>query len=302
MLFKFFHFLGLFSLTHHFLLADEVSKDFEEVNIENGIVSTEEQADHGAKSDSSATEMVEEKTSSHKKLKPHYAGARRPAKNSEGEKKNGSRTKNKWFLSKTHPKTGKKEAAQVKEDADLAAELPPDHPYYIKTSHTATSPNIIALDLTRQPPRAQVHAEQTVKSCDYPRSGFQAPNGHFFFTGEWIYWRTRQEGMEFATAKKVHFDFESGFRVGLGVHLPDDHWFIDLDYTRLTPESSEGADGSFYPLFLFGGAGISGSTVSKAHAHWKIAFQNLDVAIGRAFYIAKTVVLQPFFGLKGAWI
>jgi hypothetical protein len=108
--------------------------------------------------------------------------------------------------------------------------------------------------------------------------------------------------MEFVTTKKVAFDFQSGFRVGLGVHLPYDCWDIYVNYTRFNPEDSDSVHGSFYPLYLFQGAGTQGTTIDKAHAHWKIEFQNVDVEIGRAFYIAKTLVFRPFFGLKGAWI
>ena len=283
---KFFASLTAFSLAFHsFLSADVAASEeplFEEVPVEDS---------------TTAPEKKDEKEKP-KKLKPQYAGARRTP-----EKAKTKETKNKWFSSKTHPKADKKET--VRETQEVPAELPADRPHYIKTNNSIRPRSIVQSEFSTEPSlsRTQARAEQTIPDvCYYPRAGFQAPNGHFYVTAEWLYWRTRQEGMEFATAKTVKFDFQSGFRVGLGVHLPSDHWDIYVNYTRFNPDGSERAHGSFYPLFLFQGAGVQGPAVAGGHAHWDIEFQNVDVEIGRAFYIAKTLVFRPFFGLKGAWI
>jgi hypothetical protein len=42
--------------------------------------------------------------------------------------------------------------------------------------------------------------------------------------------------------------------------------------------------------------------VTKAHGHWEIEFQNLDVEFGKVYYLTKTLIASPFFGFKGAWI
>ncbi len=323
MSFRFFYSLTAFSLTFHRILsADAMDQEFEEVLIEDSVVSTDKKAESPdsnrrialpAKSSPATSEqkkVASENTenTAPKKLKPQYAGARRtPEKvKSEDEKKNSPRIKNQWFSSKTHPKVEKKEVVEVKNER--TAELPSDRPHYTKTNNSLRSPRVAQLDLSSdastesQPVRPQVREEREPEVPYYPRGGFQAPRGHFFFTGEWLYWRTRQEGMEFATSKKVEFDFQSGFRVGLGVHLPYDRWEMYVNYTRFNPDGSKSVHGSFYPLFLFEGAGAQGPSVAEARAHWKIEFQNLDIEISRAFYLAKTLVLRPFFGLKGAWI
>ena len=326
--------LTAFSLTFQsFLCADTSAvqeESFEEVIIDNNLLSSndkktqefengsssmspERDRSSHAKNISSSSEQKPtvsentEKTSSPKKLKPHYAGARRaPEKNkSDTPQKKPSHVKNQWFSSKTHPKVGKKETPK---EEKTSTELPADSPRYIKTSSQQTSSDYFQVDSTkaiawRSSTPHSAEEKQEIESDYYPKSGFQAPNGHFYVTGEWLFWGTRQEGMEFVTAKKVDFDFQSGFRVGLGVHLPNDRWDIYINYTRFNPEDEDSAHGSFYPLFLFQGTGgPRGSFVSEAHAHWEIEFQNLDVEIGRAFYIAKTLNLRPFFGLKGAWI
>lgn len=231
------------------------------------------------------------------KVKPHYAGVRRPQPK---PKKKSSKIKNEWFSSKTHPKTDKKKIAVEEDEDSSAVELPEDRPFYIRKT-LLTAQNDSSKEVKR-PTNASTHTTQPEEGQAYPKTGFQAPSGHVYLTAEYLLWRTRQEGMEFATAKSVKFEFNSGFRVGLGVHMPHDGWDIYINYTHFYPEHSQSAHGSFYPLFLFEGAGFQGPTVAEAHAHWNIELQSVDVEIGRAYYIAKTLTFRPFIGLKGAWI
>ena len=227
-----------------------------------------------------------------KKMKPHFAGVRRTP---EAPAKKTKKIKNQWFSSKTQPKSDKKEGRKEKEET---AELPEDRPYFVKTNNTLA---LLESSDSARSPKAAPSVEP--EGYSYPRTGFLAPRGHVILFGDWLYWRTRQEGMEFATAKQIHFDYQSGFRVGVGAHLPSfDGWTITANYTRFVPEGSHGAHGAVYPLFLFQGAGVSGNVVTEAHGHWKVQFQSADLAFGKAYYLTKTLVFSPFFGLKGAWI
>lgn len=234
-----------------------------------------------------------EKTPPTKKQKAHFAGARQNQPKQKTEKKKSSRVKNEWVKSKTHPKPAKAEVADNEEEIELIS----DHPYYLRSE---PSPLFGDQSLsTPTPSSGSTQATSVVEEegHEYPRGGFQAPRGHVYVTGEWLFWRTREEGIEFAPTKTIHFDYESGFRVGLGVHLPYDKWDIYVNYTNFNPAHSGNAEGFFYPLWLFEAA-----AVTHAQAHWKISFQTVDVEIGRAYYIARTLVFRPFFGLKGAWI
>jgi hypothetical protein len=303
----FFRSVAAFSfLLQPLLFADGKISDeelFEEVVVEENAAGSEQQKPSAKPRVIFAVKNQEQKGSENpKKLKPQYAGARRPPekpKTPEKEKKS-PHIKNQWFTSKTHPKIEKKE--EVNEEEEAPTELPADHPYFMKTSYLPTSATN-QLFAYSNPSKEESKREEITEGNEFPRGGFQAPCSHFYLTAEWLYWRIRQEGMEFATSQIVDFDFQSGFRVGLGVHFPHDHWDIYVNYTRFLPDASESRHGSFYPLFLFQGTGApQGATVSKAHALWKIEFQTVDIEIGRAYYIAKTLAFHPFFGLKGAWI
>jgi hypothetical protein len=212
-----------------------------------------------------------------KKVKPHFAGARRAPE----VKKVSSRpkkVKNQWFSSKTQPKIEKKDEGGYEE----VTALPQDHPYLVAQA----TPTPIA------------HSAEV-----YPRTGVAAPRGHLFLTAEWLYWMVREEGTEFVTERNLTFDYTSGIRAGLGVHLPyTDGWDIYATYSYFAPSTSKSVEGSFYPLFLFQGAGSHTPTVTSADAHWSIQFQVIDWAFGRAFYLAPSLSVHPFAGMKGAWI
>ncbi len=257
-------------------------------------------------SQSENASVAEQKEPLQKRMKPHFAGVRRTAeskpKTSDPQKK-PRKIKNQWFSSKTQPKNDKREAAEVESDS---AELPPDRPYFNKVNYSI-SPAAVAQTGSSGNASMQASAQSSeAEGEEYPRTGFQAPNGHVYLTGEWLYWRTRQQGMEFATSKQIEFDFQSGFRVGLGAHLPSfDGWCIYANYTNFFPEHSHSTHGSPYPLFLFQGSlapANQGNSVAEAHGHWKIGFQSVDVEFGKAYYLTKTLVFSPFFGFKGAWI
>jgi hypothetical protein len=240
--------------------------------------------------------------SNEKRQKPHFVGVRRPQPKPSSKRKS-SKIKNQWFSSKTHPKADKKKAAREEVEEPME-ELPDDSPFYISQTkltaqNTLRSPTMME---GREMSVPMSHPTEEKEEA-YPQEGFHAPRGHVYLTAEYLLWRTRQEGMEYATGKKVNFEFDSGFRAGLGVHMPGSGWDIYANYTRFIPVQSRTVQGSFYPLFLFQGSGSpQGSAVSHAHAHWEIEYQAADLEIGWAFYLAKTLALRPFFGLKGAWI
>ena len=85
------------------------------------------------------------------------------------------------------------------------------------------------------------------------------------------------------------------------MHLPHDGWDMNVNYTDFRPSASDDAKGSI-PLLLYHQQPVALPLVASANAHWDIDFQMLNVEIGRAYYIGKTLSLRPYIGLAGAWI
>jgi hypothetical protein len=258
-----------------------------------------------------------------KKQKAHFVGVRRPSEQTPEKKSPSTAIKNQWVKSKTHPKKNKKEEPASQEEESTSSEIPYYHPGGGIPSRIKQRASLATRSLLSQ------NDEQEEISCDslatseegmdeslYPRLGIQAPNGHIFVTADWLLWRTRQGGMEFAvqgasaspstpflhaTPSKLNFDLHSGFRIGFGVHLPNDGWDIYVNLTDFHPQASKsigGTTGSIFPLLLYN----SPSLVASAHAEWHIDFKTLDIEIGRGYYIGKTLSLRPFIGMIGAWI
>ncbi len=285
-------------------------------------------AKRAGQSEHNADEQGVKKPEPRKKLKAHFAGSKRPPQNAPdyvpaSKTNKPTRVKNEWISSKTHPKTSKEESA----DCDKSVSYPQRKTSFGEGNALASSRRsseyfspdrlVAQVDPDDQMPMSEESFKErgSDEGAEYPYVGFIAPDGHVFITGEWLYWRTREGGVEYAVErsaaapgvftdavpKKINFGWQSGFRVGLGVHLPYDGWDLYVNYTDFRPNDSSHARGSVFPLLAYQGQFPIGN-VTEAHGHWKIDFQTLDVEIGRMYYIGKSLILRPNIGVRGAWI
>lgn len=149
----------------------------------------------------------------------------------------------------------------------------------------------------------------------------------FYSVGDFIYWRAEQDGMEYALsglqtelfffnvpapdgkAFSPHFEWDPGFKVGIGYLNDCKEWDVFLNWTWYKTDadgSARAADTSaFNEQELWAQFGIARFTVSQltaASAHWNLHYNTLDCAIARQFAIGSRFSLKPFIGLRGAWI
>ena len=111
-----------------------------------------------------------------------------------------------------------------------------------------------------------------------------------------------------------HFKTRSGFKVGLGLDFNYDGWDLGATYTWLHSHASSDfaapVNGTNKTLlggnFLVTGTGgdtllvVDVPTVSGG-ADWRLHFNNIDLELGRNFFISSKLTLRPHFGLKGTW-
>jgi len=253
------------------------------------------------------------------KLKPHFAGSKAPSSGSSHKSSHKIpmriRRESKAIPQAALPK--KEEVAPamvVASETKKFAAVSKKEPVAVQY-HPASFGNRLTADNTPGIMAPSKKSDDESQIQKYPRTGFKGKNSSVYFTGEWLFWKTRQGGMEYAVARssntpgvftdavtqKVEFDWESGFRAGLGIHLPHDGWDLFVDYTRFCVDHIAQAGGSLFPLLAFQGQ-FPAADVSHAEAQWKISFQTLDLEIGRAYFLSKTLSLRPHIGLKGAWI
>jgi hypothetical protein len=206
----------------------------------------------------------------------------------------------------------------------LGAKVPPKDVDVVQAQSDQVSPTQIeVLDGTtpvNQTPAPQpTPAPNPIKT---PLSKKTIKKGRYgvFVSGEWLFWTVHEGGLEYAVtqspntnpnilgnlpdghAKKLSFDWTSGFRVGTGCHFGPDSWDVYASYTRFNPESTKHAHSdAIFPLLYYQGP-YPISLVTSAHAHSSIQFNAIDLELGREIFLTKRLSLRPHFGVKGALI
>lgn len=136
-----------------------------------------------------------------------------------------------------------------------------------------------------------------------------------FITADFLWWKLYEGGTEYALKNKnapfnansirgpikhLNFEWEPGFKVGLGYLFGRDGWDIYLDYTRFETHAHSSASSEIEGLFPLMGLETSG--FAKAKAHWHVEFNDIDLTLGRSYFVSKYLALHPQFGLTAAWI
>ena len=104
------------------------------------------------------------------------------------------------------------------------------------------------------------------------------------------------------------FDWDYGFRVGVGHTMKHDRWDTQLYWAWFRTEAHSNIpvvnallntvylefDGSF---FLHGDLFGEGASID-----WSLLFNMFDWELGRSLAISKALSMRPFIGVKGGWI
>lgn len=167
---------------------------------------------------------------------------------------------------------------------------------------------------------AMLFARAAAGSC------IQAPDCASFDTfADLLVWRAQESGTEnwvevitggsgspeICEIRNVNFDWNPGFRVGLGYGLNEDRWDTQFYYTWFRTNGDDrvsSSPGSIFSPFLGNfyvdnptGAGIRGLTYEKASIQWTINFNVFDWDLGWKLRVGQ-VLFRPFIGVKGAGI
>ncbi|MCB1072363.1 MAG: hypothetical protein H7A41_01360 [Chlamydiales bacterium] len=139
-----------------------------------------------------------------------------------------------------------------------------------------------------------------------------------FLTADFIYWTIRQDGMFYAvtgaganaSGGSVHdlsWDWNPGFKVGLGFNLPHDGWDVFAEYTwiQTSPSGSKSQDATnanMIPYWNVTGFSLANGTLVKSKADWDAHYNNVTLDLGRNAYLSQYMKLRLFAGLQAAWI
>lgn len=136
----------------------------------------------------------------------------------------------------------------------------------------------------------------------------------WFFTGEVLYWHAKEGGTEYAIAldsavypisasmKDVDFEWDLGFRVGVGRFIGKRNWDISLTYTQFytsDTESTHELNDSI--VWIDGTVGESGG-ICRAKFDAVIDYDSLDLLFAQSLFISQKTSFHPKFGLKAIWM
>lgn len=140
-----------------------------------------------------------------------------------------------------------------------------------------------------------------------------------------LYWRSEVEGTEYTitdnigtdlipwqgTMKNIGASWDWGFRVGVGYTFEHDDWDAQLQYTyfnnTFSAVTQAGNNDSLTtlraPSFI-----VSGSTsdtlsnAEKATSQFNLWLNNLDLTLGRNYFVSANLALRPFIAVQTAWM
>lgn len=145
-----------------------------------------------------------------------------------------------------------------------------------------------------------------------------------FFTADWLLWQAHANGMGVAIkaaanaaedvvlanteTKNPHFNWNSGFRVGMGWNTPHDGWDVHATWTWFQNKAKrQGAAGyapvQYLPTQLYAPAEDPTVTGFTAYdAEWRLHLNLISLDLGREFFVSKWMTLRPFMGVQSGWI
>lgn len=126
----------------------------------------------------------------------------------------------------------------------------------------------------------------------------------YWYTSEsidWAFTTTPSETHDKSSYKTVAFDWNPGFRVGLGYNIPYDQWDTQLTYTQFQTDVSHHGSGRITSAFLAARLSLL-EPFQTGKANFNIHYNVIDWDLGRSFSISQFLSIRPYIGAKGGWI
>lgn len=139
-----------------------------------------------------------------------------------------------------------------------------------------------------------------------------------FITADCILWQAHSDGVGFTTksqsntslvngkTKHPEFEWNWGFKLGVGYDLTHDGWDLRARYTRIhnaaNKEISVPNGEALFFLLTNAATGVVSQNATSARDHWNVHLNIVDLEVGREYYISKRLAMRPFMGLETAWI
>lgn len=143
-------------------------------------------------------------------------------------------------------------------------------------------------------------------------SPLHAKEAGFFTELSLLYWKphpnhlpiavkTSQENLLNASVKNLEFEWDVGFKAGLGYRIPHDQWEIFLNFTSLQTHADRELKTNPAQK-LFPSWSIQEAVFCGAKAHWRLHLGILDFLLRKKYSPIERIIFSPQVGISTAWI
>lgn len=151
-------------------------------------------------------------------------------------------------------------------------------------------------------------AANDLSSCTFPKNqrhnldvSFDALYWHASETFDWAFTLKSSQNSTQSSFKTFKFDWDTGFRVGLGYNINHDKWDTHINYTRFQSNANDHSLGPITPAFLASRLSLL-EPFSSGKANLKLDYNMFDWYLGKNILITKSILLRLSVGIRGGWI
>ncbi len=125
---------------------------------------------------------------------------------------------------------------------------------------------------------------------------------HTTETADWALTLAPEPNFEKVTFNTISFDWDPGFRVGVGFTNFCDCWDAQLSYTYFRAKTTNRAKAGMIQSEFFGSKLSLIGFFQNAKIRTKIDYNIFDWEVGHILYLTECLSLRPKVGLRGGWI
>ncbi len=135
---------------------------------------------------------------------------------------------------------------------------------------------------------------------------------NLWISGDALLWRATEDNLVYAYStdatgqnlhvKTVDFSWAWGFRLGAGYAIPRDKWDLAFYWTKLDSSSQSHTHGNITPAWWINELISELEEISSAKGRWTPNLNQLDLSLGREYYVGESLILRPHVGLRNTWI
>lgn len=129
-------------------------------------------------------------------------------------------------------------------------------------------------------------------------------NALYWYTSETIDWAftlASHDNFEQTSYKTITFNWDSGFRVGVGYNMHHDDWDTQIAYTWFQAQARDHASGAVTSAFLAARLSLL-EPFQTGKISFNLHYNMFDWDLGRSFFVSESLSLRPFIGAKAGWI